>query len=380
MDPATRQLVEAIHQSSSKCVLALTGGGTTAAAMLLGVPGGSRTILEVTVPYGEGALAEFLGRRPDSFCSTVAARDMARRAYEHARWLAPGETVIGVGCTASLATDRPKRGDHRFFIACQSAERGVCHSLTLTKGARDRESEEALLDAALLNLLADAAGVPDRLALPLVPGEELHVEPMAESSDLVRFLLGELPTVCIAVDGQISTQAPGPAVLVPGAFNPVHAGHHALLAAAARLTGNAAAFELSITNVDKLALSADVVRQRLDQFAWKSPVWLTRASRFVEKAELFPGARFVIGADTAVRLVASRYYEDSEEQLAQALGRIRALGCSFLVAGRCDAQGRFWALENLAIPEHWRDLFTGIPEQEFRADLSSTELRARANP
>src|SRR5690349_6017210 len=113
MDSATRSLIEALHGAPRRCVLALTGGGTSAAALLLTVPGSSRTILEVLVPYHEQALSECLGRRPGQFCAAATARAMAQRALERARWLAPGERVCGAGCTASLATDRPKRGDHR---------------------------------------------------------------------------------------------------------------------------------------------------------------------------------------------------------------------------------------------------------------------------
>src|SRR5437762_311819 len=116
MDPATHHLIEALHQAPYKCVLAVTGGGTQAAALLLNVPGGSRTILEIVVPYHERSLDDFLGHTPDQSCSEGTSREMARRAFERARWLTPGEAVIGVGCTASLATDRPKRGDHRFHL------------------------------------------------------------------------------------------------------------------------------------------------------------------------------------------------------------------------------------------------------------------------
>src|SRR3954469_2062257 len=107
MDAAHRQAIEALHRDGRyQYVLGLTGGGTGAAAQLLNVPGGSRTLLEVVVPYHERALCEFLGRRPDQFCSADTSRLMAERAWDRARLLAPGQPVAGVGCTASLATDR----------------------------------------------------------------------------------------------------------------------------------------------------------------------------------------------------------------------------------------------------------------------------------
>ena len=84
MDAALRRLIESIHQSSHRCVLAVTGGGAKAAALLLNVPGASRTVLEVLIPYDERSLMEFLGRSPEQSCSADTSRAMATRAYERA--------------------------------------------------------------------------------------------------------------------------------------------------------------------------------------------------------------------------------------------------------------------------------------------------------
>jgi nicotinamide mononucleotide (NMN) deamidase PncC len=378
MDSTIRCLIEAVHHAPSRCVLAVTGGGASAAGLLLSVPGGSRTVLEVVVPYHDQALCDFLGRRPEQFCSTETARDMAVRACERARWLAPGETVVGVGCTASLASDRPKRGDHRLHVATYGAQHTATYSLTLTKGAQDREAEEAVVAAVLLNAVAEAFGVAERLALPLLPGEEVQTESVPPRDVLSAFLRGEVPTVCAEVDGRLRADAPRPAVLLPGAFNPLHEGHCGMAAVAARLVGGSAAFELSVANVDKPPLAVEEVRRRLAQFTWLAPLWLTRAPTFAEKAALFPGVVFAVGADTAARIVAPRYYGDSAERMAEALDFIRGQGCRFLVAGRVDKEGKFVGLDNLSLPPAYRDLFTAIPEAEFRLDLSSTQLREQA--
>ncbi|HWY86328.1 MAG TPA: hypothetical protein VNX28_06375, partial [Gemmataceae bacterium] len=58
-------LIVGLHATPAQWVLALTGGGASVAGHLLSVPGGSRTLLEIVVPYHEQALAEFLGRPPD---------------------------------------------------------------------------------------------------------------------------------------------------------------------------------------------------------------------------------------------------------------------------------------------------------------------------
>jgi nicotinamide mononucleotide (NMN) deamidase PncC len=374
MDSNANLLIEALHRAPGKCVLALTGGGAGAAAMLLGVPGASRTILEAAVPYSETALAEFLGHRPEQFCSAATSKEMAGRAYSRARWLDPTEPVYGVGCTGSLATDRPKRGEHRFHVAVTGVGT-VTYSLTLHKGGRDRAGEETVLDAVLLNALAAAFGIEERLTPALLPGEAVEVESEPAASPLAAFLRGETAAVCIEPDGQVRKNSLRPAVLVPGAFNPLHVGHRALAAAAGQLTSRPAAFELSVVNVDKPPLPAEEIRRRFAQFAWTGPVWLTRAPTFIEKAALFPGVVFAVGADTAARVVAPRYYGDNEVALAAALDAIRRHGCRFLVAGRADERGVYLRLEGLAIPPAFRDLFTPIPEDLFRMDLSSTQLR-----
>src|SRR5215475_4741178 len=171
MDPATRQLIEQLHRAPYQYVLAVTGGGTQAAAHLLNVPGGSRTVLEILVPYHAQSLSEFLGGEPEQSCSIETSRAMARSAFERARHLAPGSVAAGFGCTASLATDRPKRGEHRFHLAAHTDHGSTAWSLTLSKGRRDREGEEAVVDAVLLNALADTFGVPQRLPPPLLDDE-----------------------------------------------------------------------------------------------------------------------------------------------------------------------------------------------------------------
>jgi hypothetical protein len=377
MDPAIRTLIEALHAAPQQCVLAVAGGGTEAAAQLLNVPGGSRTILEVIVPYHDRALSEFLGHRPTQFCSADTSREMARRAYERARWLAPDHQVVGLGCTASLATDRPKRGEHRVHIAVHTAAGSVTRSLTLTKGARDREGEEAILDALLLNALAESFGISQRLAVPLLPPEAIHIERTSPEL-LERLLRGEVAAVGVDVDGRMSLDLARPAVVLPGAFNPLHEGHWEMAATAARQLGVAPAFELSVINVDKPPLPLAEIRGRLSQFTWRSPVWVTRAPNFFEKAALFPGAVFVIGADTASRILALRYYHDSETERSAALHAIRKQGCRFLVLGRHDSSGKFMELKDLWVPDDCRELFHGIPWSEFHNLISSTELRRQA--
>ena len=87
-----------------------------------------------------------------------------------------------------------------------------------------------------------------------------------------------------------------PQLLLSGSFNPLHQGHLTMLSYAQQKLGLPGSFELSIANVDKPMLDYTSIERRLGQFADK-PLWLTALPTFREKAEAFPGATFIVGAD-----------------------------------------------------------------------------------
>ncbi|MGA9869118.1 MAG: hypothetical protein WBQ75_22020 [Acetobacteraceae bacterium] len=377
-DAAWHQLVSALHASGHKAALAITGGGSGAIGELLRVPGGSRLLIEARVPYEAQALANFLGVAPAQACSAETAVSMARTVRARAEKLAPAGTgLVGLGATAALVSDRPRKGEHRFHIATASAA-GVTHCMgVLAKGRRDRAAEEDLVARAIILWLARACGVLAPTPRSLLDADEQFAETAVASVDAVdRLVAGELERVTVQPDGQMMLSAPSPFVLLPGSFNPLHEGHVALARIAGELRQQQAAFEISVVNVDKPALSSETVRHRLTQFAWKSPLELTRSPTFVEKSRVFRNTTFVIGADTAGRLVAPEYYGDDELLMDIALDEIAGSGASFLVAVRIDAAGRVRGLRDIAVPRRYADLFAEIPEQRFRADISSSAIRA----
>ena len=378
-DAAWRPLISALHASGRKAALAITGGGSGAIGELLRVPGGSRLLVEAQVPYDEQALATYIGFAPAQASNTDTAIAMARIARARAARLAPaGSDHVGLGATAALVSDRPRKGEHRFHIAFASSA-GVEHcACVLAKGRRDRAAEEDLVSRAIVLWLARACGIAAPSPRSLLDADEHFAETVVPAVDTIdQLLAGELDRVTAQPDGQLMLSAPQPFVLLPGSFNPLHAGHVLLARVAEELRQQPLAFEISVTNVDKPPLAGETVRQRLVQFAWKSPVELTRAPTFLEKSRLFPRTTFVIGADTAERLVAPKYYGDDEIQMHVALEEIANAGSSFLVAVRVDAAARVRALSDIPVPRRYVDLFSEIPEHRFRFDTSSSEIRAR---
>lgn len=179
--------------------------------------------------------------------------------------------------------------------------------------------------------------------------------------------------VCVGSGG--CSAGPRPRAVLPGSFNPLHHGHTALAAAAAHRLGAPVHFELSVANADKPELAGAVVESRVRQFAAVGPVWVTRAATFAQKADLFPGAAFVLGWDTAVRVIDPKYYGGTEG-LAVALRVLADRGCRFVVGGRIDAAGGFRVWDGGGLPDEFRALFEPLTEADFRADVSSTQLRA----
>ena len=387
-DAAWQQLISAVHASGRKAALAITGGGSGAIGELLRVPGGSRLLIEAQVPYDELALAAFLGFAPAQACSADTAIAMAQSARARAARLVPstgvgvGTDLVGLGATAALVSDRPRKGEHRLHIAFANSagpnSTGAHCTCVLAKGRRDRAAEEDLVSRAIVLWLAHACGIAAPSPRSLLDVDEHFEETVVATVDTIdQLLAGELDRVTVQPDGQMMLSAPRHPVVLPGSFNPMHAGHVLLARVAEELRQLPSAFEISVTNVDKPPLAGETVRRRVAQFAWKSPVELTRAPTFVEKSRLFPGTTFVIGADTAERLVAPKYYGDDEVRMHVALEEIADSGSSFLVAVRTDAAARVRTLNDIAVPRRYADIFSEIPEHRFRVDTSSSEIRAR---
>jgi hypothetical protein len=164
-----------------------------------------------------------------------------------------------------------------------------------------------------------------------------------------------------------------PKGILSGSFNPLHEGHKKLRDAAEQWLNGPVFYELPITNADKHPLNFQEISHRRHQFE-THPLALTNAPTFVQKAEFLQNVTFVVGFDTAERIIQSRYYGGEVELMQQALVKIRNVKCQFLVAGRIWDE-TFLTLSNLPIPIGYEDLFEELPESAFRQDVSSTEHR-----
>ncbi|MDZ4819375.1 MAG: hypothetical protein SGJ20_10420 [Planctomycetota bacterium] len=383
-EPELRLLIQQVHDSPCQAVLAITGGGSRAIAELLEVPGGSRTLLEAIVPYSPAALSQFLRSEPEHYCSEHTARLMAMVAFQRAIELTrptEGESrshtllsqPIGIGCTASLVSDRPKRGAHRIHVATQTIGATVTLSVTLAKGARDRTTEEALAARLILAALADVAGIDGSPELHLLQGENVELRRTPAPENRQQLILGERRQICIGrtpilVDGARRA-------VFPGAFNPIHTAHREMARIAAERLRLPVEYEISIQNVEKPPLDYREMELRAEQFTDEETLWLTQAPLFEDKTRLFPNTTFIVGGDTIARIADPRYVGDGVTGLQRSITRMTASGCRFLVfARRHDHQ--LYKLSELDLPPVLRELCDEVPREEFLHEISSTRLRA----
>ncbi len=384
------ELVEQVHGSGCRVSLLTTGGGSRAVSWLLNHPGASRVMLEAHVPYHPAALARFLESTGPHRVVAETARRMSLVAFDRVLSLLPDmepsagtsapATVIGVGCTAALATDRERKGGDRAYVAIRKPQQYHLAAIEFDPaGGRDRLAQEGVLSSVIVQQLAGGCGVQSEPGMGLPPWARVEEGRLPVYSPLERFLREAPRALEIDIEGnEIEEPIAHNRLLLSGSFNPLHPGHRQLAAAAQRITGRLPGLELSVTNVDKAELGYREVIERVEPLRGELPLAITRAPTFHEKARLFPGAWFVIGYDTATRLLQPEYYGGSIDAMMQALVEIGASGCRFLVAGRVQ-DGVFRTLDDLVIPPGVdSDLLQAVPEREFRSDTSSTQIRNNA--
>ncbi|MGW8256781.1 MAG: CinA family protein [Thermoguttaceae bacterium] len=369
MTNSVDQIVQQIHDSPTRIVLAISGGGSRVIADLLEVPGASRTLLQAIVPYSAQAMIDFLGTRPDEFCSARTARAMAMKAFLLACKLGQSNiNVAGLACSAGLITDRPRKGPHRIHVVLQTADITATWSLELLKGRRCRAEEERIAGQLLLSAVAESCGLTDRVSLDLLEGEKIEQSRAAAQPAWKNILLGNAE---IAYQGKSLSANPA---IFSGAFNPLHNGHRRMAQLGAELLNKPVAWEISLFNVDKPPLDYLEISRRLGQFSPEQPLFVTRAATYVEKARLFPGTTFLIGVDTLRRIAMDRYYHDDPEACRCSLEKIAQRGCRFLVFGRDLATG-FVRLGDLDLPDVLRNICREVSANVFREDISSTSIR-----
>mmetsp|Transcript_13474 Transcript_13474/g.15643 ORF Transcript_13474/g.15643 Transcript_13474/m.15643 type:complete len:124 (-) Transcript_13474:36-407(-) len=109
-------------------------------------------------------------------------------------------------------------------------------------------------------------------------------------------------------------------------------------------------------------------------------ILVVRSPLFIHIARIWPSTIFILGYDTFTRLLLPKYYDNDPANVVKVLDEFRSTKAHFLVSGRYDANRQEYIVpdfdKDLEYPDY-KDLFSVLTEDEFRVDLSSTELRAQ---
>jgi hypothetical protein len=287
--------------------------------------------------------------------------------------------IIGLGITGAVATSRERRGLDHVWIAVRTVAGVKTGHFVFNKGtdAEVRAAQNDLAGILALNALAGEVGAPQDIQGVL---GKVTVACGALSEDgLTLTARTRAPLVCdgpllVKPDGEVGTIAsltPEEVLIYPGSFRSFHCGHDFAALNAARVSGKQVVFEISAVNADKAPIDAREISRRVDQFYGRHPVIVTAdCPLFLDKSRAYPkGIGFVVGYDTAERLLDPRFYKD-EAQLAESLATFRERGNTFYVLGRASS-GVFKTILDLPGYRENRDLFRQLMGQ---LDISATAL------
>ena len=389
---------------------------------------GEQSVEGARLAVGVGAAAALVSLTPRSgahrchvaLCSDEREIIWCINLAKGAREREEEEMVCGRGVVGAALTGA------NLFPAGVDIQEGMASVLGASFGAVDGDSlthVSTILSPPLVRLLAPFSSSSSSNA-PAPAQEQLALNPPAITHLFYPPISGHppipnAPLLQLAPPRQTTTSLAGAApptlLLLPGSFNPLHQGHTllgeaALSTLALYLTPDSPppllVYELSAANVDKPSLEVEEVEKRVAAFTLPphttnppSPlghrgVCVTASPTFIQKAALFPGAAFAVGWDTAARIVSPLYYSGGEAGMLRALETLMVGGTVFLVAGRRagsaplpkDWGGDFPTPDAFLtlgkhllprVPAYLHKLFIEIPEEKFRVDLSSSEIRKR---
>ena len=347
-----------------------TGAGAGLQKMLWEIPGSSAYLSGCSFPYDGAEQEELLGFMPEHFCSQEAAVDLASAAYMKA-YKFGDKKPVGLAITASVASEKEHRGDHRIHGCIITDDMVRVAHLTLEKGVgskkRMRDGEDA--DDMGFYLLIDSLGIAEST---FSHPDHFHYED-ATAQALERFMLRP----CFLATGQRGTEPTGRFAIMPGAFNPPHDGHFGAANASLEEYNYPVVYETTAEPPHKGALTVQELLKRAKLLHGHDRIFTRKLPYYLDKAKAFPSHPFILGADAMVRMLDPKWGIDPIDLFKGFID----LNTKLFVAGR-EIDGKFVTCEDILnnlLKDGKRGVWTlamnVLMPLGGRWDISSTELR-----
>lgn len=356
--------LEILKQSNVSIHVIATGGGAGLQQKLWEAPGSSAYLSGCSFPYSPEEQEELLGFKPEHFCSAEAAVDLASAAYMKT-YKFGGKNPIGLGITASVASEKEHRGEHRVYICTINNDSVKLLHNTFTKGvgkdARVADGNDCdnwghwmLADAAKMVIYANAEDATE-LALK-------------------RFF--ERPFFTANGKRLASLPMSKRLAIMPGAYNPPHDGHTNTVQHVMEDFGQTVVYEVTANPPHKEAMSVQSLLQRAKLLHGTDRLFTKNNPLYLDKAHAFPSVPLVLGADAMIRMLDPKWGVDPHDLLSE----FNKLNTKLLVSGRLIGD-KFVSCEDILRDIHQQDsrlwqLAQGVMfPVSGRTDISSTELR-----
>lgn len=313
-----------------------TGGGAGLQQLLWAMPGSSAYLSGASFPYDTQEQIDLLGFTPESFCSEENAVDLASVAYMKA-YKFGGKDPVGLGITASVASEKIHRGDHRIFVCVITNTDAKMYHMVLEKGIGEQARKDDGLECdhlgflALLEVLGIENGVPY-----YGDGKCVDASEMVRERFFMRPFFGangrRLKDIPAFASLDKSSVGYKPYALMSGAFNPPHPGHYGVADKVLRDYGKSVVFEITATPPAgyKNQLTVQMLLQRAKLMQGHDTLFTEGLPLFLDKAFAYYGIPLVVGADAMVRMLDPKWGKTPKETLES----FRSIGTHIYVADR----------------------------------------------
>lgn len=346
-----------------------TGGGAGLQQFLWEIPGSSAYLSGGSFPYDQAEQEEFLGFMPKQFCSEEAAIDLASAAYMKA-YKFGGKKPVGLAITASVASEKEHRGEHRVFacVMTDTEVRTCRYSLEKGAGSSRRLLDGATCDDVGLFVLLDTLGLT----------EGKFVGPTYNNATAkARERFFERPF--FTANGKRYDKLPEGSVyaMMPGSFNPPHEGHFGLARSFRHTHSKNVLFEIGTNPPHKDPPTVQELLQRAKMLKGYDVLFTKDIPKFIEKARAYPGMPLIMGADTLLRILDPKWGTQPQDLIRE----LRKLRTKLFVAERLvdgkpvDCDDIVDDLDDILSDEEMDMAYWVIQDLEGRWDISSTELR-----